>query len=115
MNTNELSGRELDAVVSAEVLGLDIDKVHPENWPWWDEKEAQKGHQVRVVPPFSSSWEAASLVVEKINEWQSDITIEYDHGTWTARIPSLELTTCRVSLPEVVSRAALAWARGRKS
>src|SRR3990167_10773638 len=106
-----LSGIELDAAVCAEVLNLDIDKVHPEDWPWWDHEEAQRGKQVQRIPEFSSDWNAAKDVVEKILEDRRVnvyLSTDIDHR-WTCIIEKHDANDGIVgkTLPEAICRAAL--------
>jgi len=136
MNPNELSGRELDFavwyLVMAYPLEREVKSIGLDCGPGRPHKTYEAAYaDWAKIPAFSSSWEAAKLVVEKINSVEGkDLTFRMAQN-WCGIGWSVEIEEDRLAdgtpredwevgcgqgetLPEALSRAALNWARGRK-
>ena len=104
MTANE-AGRELDALIAVEVMGLD------------DLTPAQvKDGYVRIWPSYSTTYEGAGLVIEKMRE----LGCKWELGSfefWHARVGKIDKRLSdddfvfSATFPHVVCLAALAAVR----
>ena len=136
MNPNELSGRELDFAIWYDVMAYpkerEVKSIGLDHGPDRQHKTYEAAYaDWAKIPAFSSDWEAARLVVEKVNAVEEkDLTFRMAQN-WCGCGWSVEIEEDRLSdgtpredwevgygqgetLPEAICRAALAWARGRK-
>ena len=94
--------RELDREVAEKVMGWRI----PETWLY--SEMGHDGEVLREVPLYSSSIEAAWLVMEKMREkgWSFGCSCIPTDDTWIANFGSIYISA--PTAPEAICRAALA-------
>lgn len=121
---NELSGRELDAAVAEEVMGWRRPRGQGATWHAPHPRGGLYGTGAGNIPTYSSSWDAAREVVEKIDPKAFVIQAERGFGEgnvdgWKFLIVKRgqivrQSSTWRGdgdALPLAACRAALAWKR----
>ena len=115
--SEELSGADLDRTVAEKVMGWQRVSGQTALAPFAYRRP--DGHIVHPysAPPYSSTIEAAKLVVDKMRSRGHAVEIHGDAGWWVTFEPKSfrRAASAGPSLPDAICRAALAALNGSKS